>query len=228
MHVQRSTLLNSDGQLWHYLSMSASLKVPKNHHAYWSLHFIAWSLRNWISLKEKTSALMKDRAGSWQTCEGSPGRGIILMKPWILSLWNPILSIACFWQTESILRMGQGSFKGIPASRTESHFQRQTGTFFPCQTGMLWQLGMEMVSMTGMDMRQYFSKWQNSSTGHWVLKLAKVSYSIGKCFFFACSIIFFPILSLVFLLLSLVKKFFKTQRIDCHLGVLVRGTDHLC
>lgn len=60
------------------------------------------------------------------------------------SLWNPILSIACFWQTESILRMGQGSFKGIPASRTESHFQRQTGTFFPCQTGMLWQLGMDM------------------------------------------------------------------------------------
>lgn len=157
MRAQRSTLLDSDRQLWHYLSMFASLEVPKNHLCLLKPYFIAWSLSNWICLKEKTRCPHEGTLlGLGRSVRTALKRNYTHGAPWILSLWNPIPSVACFWQTESILRMGQGSFKGIPASKIESHFQRQTGTFFPCHTETLWQLGTEVVSMTGMGYEKVF------------------------------------------------------------------------
>lgn len=140
---------------------------------------------------------------------GQPWRGIILMKP-------PEFSLC---ETPSFLLLASGKLRAswewvkdlskesLPVGlnhtskgKLEHFFHVRLG----CYDNWVWR----WWAWQEWDMRQYFSKWQNSSTGHWVLKLAKVSYSIGKCFFSACSIIFFPILSLVFLYSGWSKKFF--------------------
>lgn len=53
--------------------------------------------------------------------------------------------------------MGQRSFRGIPASKSESHFQKQTGTFFHVR------------------LRRY---------DNWVLRLGMTVMGDGKVFFF--------------------------------------------
>lgn len=86
-------------------------------------YFIAWSLINWVSSKEKTRCPHEGALlGLGRNVRAALKRNYTHKVSWILSLWNLIPSVTCFWQTESILRMGQGSFKGILANKTESHF----------------------------------------------------------------------------------------------------------
>lgn len=94
-------------------------------------YFIAWSLSNWISLKQKTRCPHEGTLlGLGRSVRAAPKGNYTHEIPWILSLWNLILFVACSWQTESILRMGQGSFKGIPASKIESHSKSKLEHFF--------------------------------------------------------------------------------------------------
>lgn len=193
-------------------------------------YFIAWSPSNWISLKEKTRwPHERTVLGLGRRVRAALKRNYTREAPWILSLWNPIHSIACFWQTESILRMGQDlSKEPLPAGLNHTP-KGKPEHFFHVRLGRYDNWAWRRRAWQDWDMRRYFSKWQNSSTGHWVLKLAKASCLIGKCFS-ACllSIVFFLFFLKYSSTLGGQKIFFKTQRIDCHLGVLLRGTDHLC
>lgn len=111
-------------------------RFPRTTSCLLKLYSIAWSLSNWISLKEKIRCPHEGALlGLGRNVRAALKRNYTHEVPWILSLWNPIPFAACFWQTESILRMGQGSFKGIPASKIESHFQKQTVAFFSSDWG---------------------------------------------------------------------------------------------
>lgn len=116
---------------------------------------------------------------------------------WILSLWNPISFVPCFWQTENILRMGQGSFKGIPAGKIKSHFEKPTATFFHVRLGRYdnWVLKWPHDKNARRD--STFPKQSISLRCHSFLNLTKVHNTfIGKpnilpalCLFFLINIV---------------------------------------
>lgn len=137
-------------------------RVPRTTSCLLEPCFIAWSLSNWISLKEKTGCPHEGTLlGLGRSMRGALKRNYTHGVSWILSLWNPIPFGACFWQTESILRMGQRSFRGIPASTSESHFQKQTGTFFHVRLRRYdnWVLRLGMTVMG--EGKVFFSKRQS-------------------------------------------------------------------
>lgn len=192
-------------------------------------YFIAWSLSNWISLKEKTrwphertvlglgrrvrTALKRNythEAPEFSLCE----------TPSILLLASGKLRASWEWVKDLSKESLPVRLNNISKGKLEHFFHVRLGRY----DNWVWR----RWAWQEWDMRRCFSKWQNSSTG--VLKLAKASYSIGKCFFSACllSIIFFLFFLKYSSTLGGQKIFFKTQRIDCHLGVLLRGTDQLC
>lgn len=137
-------------------------RVPRTTSCSLNPCFIAWSLSNWISLKEKSRC---PRGGTMlglgSSVRAALKRNYTHEDSWIPSLWNSIRSVACFWQTESILRMGQGSFKGIPASKIESHFQKQTGTIFHVRREHYdnWALGQ--WAWQELEMETYFFQKQS-------------------------------------------------------------------
>lgn len=96
---------------------------------------IAKSLSNWISLKRCRCPPESLLLGLGRIRRAAPRRYYTGEDFWILSLWNSISFVACFWQTENILRMGQGSCKGIPAGKIKSQFQKPTATFFHVRLG---------------------------------------------------------------------------------------------
>lgn len=159
-------------------------RFPRTTSCLLKLYFIAWSLSNRISLKEKIRYPHEGSLlGLGRNVKAALKRNYTHKVPWILSLWNPIPFVACFWQTESILRMGQGSFKGIPASKTESHFQKQIVAFFYVRLGRYDNWVQRLWAWQEWDMGRYFSKRQFMSYGVLIFKTSK-SFLVVASFLF--------------------------------------------
>lgn len=96
---------------------------------------ITKSLSIWTSLKRCRCPPESPLLGLGRSRRAAPKRNYTGEDFWILSLWNLISFVAWFWQTENILRMGQGSCRGIPAGKIKSQFQKPTTTFFHVSLG---------------------------------------------------------------------------------------------